>query len=133
MNPLTPALSADCSTSRIAPRSWNFIACWRAFSSEKWLIPKNWLSPKRMRSTSAPVDRRGAGICLHDRRGKRRWPVQTETVEQHQPEEFESARVPAPISSGLGCHAVGPFEPIAGHPGGRTPHSLGLIVDGRAD
>src|SRR5215510_11888347 len=34
----------------IAEVSLNFNSCWRAFSSDMWFTPKNWLSPKRMRS-----------------------------------------------------------------------------------
>src|ERR1700682_4749994 len=36
--------------------------CWRAFSSDMWFTPKNWLSPKRMRSrvTSSPPSARQA-------------------------------------------------------------------------
>src|SRR6266446_5659889 len=37
----------------IAEVSLNFSSCWRAFSSDIWFTPKNWLSPKRMRSMVA--------------------------------------------------------------------------------
>src|SRR5258708_3182947 len=37
-------------TSMIALMSWNFMAWACAFSSDRWLTPKNWLSPNNTRS-----------------------------------------------------------------------------------
>ena len=37
-----------------AAMSWNRIACARAFSSDMWLTPKNWLSPNSSRSMCVP-------------------------------------------------------------------------------
>ena len=52
-----PMSRASSSTSMIAAVSLNFMSCWRAFSSDMWFTPKNWLSPKRMRSMLAMVER----------------------------------------------------------------------------
>src|SRR5450432_4012328 len=40
----------------ISSRSWKRIDWARAFSSDMWLTPKNWLSPKRTRSIAWPVE-----------------------------------------------------------------------------
>src|SRR5262245_12431550 len=43
----------------IASRSWKRICCARAFSSDMWFTPKNWLSPNSRRSMA----RVGADVC----------------------------------------------------------------------
>ena len=40
----------------MADVSLNLTSCARAFSSDMWFTPKNWLSPKRMRSMVANVE-----------------------------------------------------------------------------
>jgi hypothetical protein len=46
----TPSASATSRTSTIACVFWTRIAPARAFSSDIWLMPKNWLSPNSRRS-----------------------------------------------------------------------------------
>src|SRR5690606_29778267 len=50
MNVRMPSSWAMSSTSMIAWVSWKRMACARAFSSDMWFTPKNWLSPKSSRS-----------------------------------------------------------------------------------
>ena len=51
------------STSMIASRSWKRIGCARAFSSDMWFTPKNWLSPKSSRSIVQLPASRSLGRC----------------------------------------------------------------------
>src|SRR5436190_14941256 len=49
-----PSSYAASSTAMIALRSWKRIDCARAFSSDMWFTPKNWLSPNSTRSILQP-------------------------------------------------------------------------------
>src|SRR6056297_2473338 len=55
----------------IASVFWKRIICWRAFSSDMWLTPKNWLSPKSSRSISGAPFPEPAALL---RRGRSRAP-----------------------------------------------------------
>src|SRR6188768_565295 len=46
----------------MAPSSWNRIDWLRAFSSDMWLTPKNWLSPKRTRSMACAASGAAEGF-----------------------------------------------------------------------
>src|SRR6188472_3231774 len=74
-----PSWYAASSTSMIASSSWKRIDWARAFSSDMWLTPKNWLSPKRTRSIATGATS-GNAACIIDssekarpHAGPRRW------------------------------------------------------------
>ena len=50
--------------------SWKRIACARAFSSDMWLTPKNWLSPNSRRSIIGLRSRPGRGLGASRRIGR---------------------------------------------------------------
>src|SRR4051812_46613066 len=65
MNVRTPAAWAASMTSITLSIDWKRIAWARAFSSDMWLTPKNWLSPKSRRSITRPfVSRAGPRPAL---------------------------------------------------------------------
>src|SRR3982751_2904224 len=59
--------------------------------------------------------------------------IETEAVEQDEPEELRVAQVAAPVAPRLGRDSVDPLEAVAGHPARRTIDRVGFVIDRRTD
>ena len=120
-----------------ASSDWKRIAWARAFSSDMWLTPKNWLSPNSRRSITSPTplsragSRTAAGCGLGPRKRNRRDRL---AVPARRPRRRRASTRPAGVGEHHRDHAVGgrrALEPVqavdrAG------PHPLDEVLDLRA-